>query len=154
VDPLLADAEAALADPGSAAAPAEDRAGLRMACARTLYVEGRTEEAARQLEAARALLTAPAGSRGTARLLGEALAGLASIRLLLDAPDAAEEAARAALEALEGAVDDPWDETAWHAAVVLVRILRARGATEEAERLMTAHEVTEDELEAWTGWED
>lgn len=183
VGALLADAEAALAGAEATAAPVEDRAGLRFACARVLYAEGRTEEAAGQLEAARALLTAPTpvgaatrdgaadagGGRAAAagrettdgtgldkavRLLGDVLAGLASIRLLLGAPDAAEEAARAALDVPAGGEDDPWDETAWHAAVVLVRILRARGATAEAERVTAEYEVTEDELEAWTGWEN
>jgi tetratricopeptide (TPR) repeat protein len=173
LDGLLTDAMAALATAEAATAPAEDRAGLRFACARALYAARRTAEAAQQLDEARALLTAPTpgedkageageggGSAGGApageagRLLGEVLAGLASVRLLLGVPDAAEEAARAALNVLGTRLDDPWDETSWHAAVVLVRTLRARGATREAERVSAEYELTEDELEGWTGWED
>jgi tetratricopeptide (TPR) repeat protein len=158
VDGLLAEVEAALTGPEAAKAAAEDRAGLRFTGARALYDTGRTAETADQLEQARTLLTAgtPDGGRsGAARdLLGCVLAGLASVRLLLDAPDAAEAAARAALDVLAGTEDDPWNESRWHAAVVLVRILRARGALTEAERLMAEHEVEADEADGWTGWED
>ncbi len=158
MDGLLAEVESALTGPEAAKATAEERAGLRFTGARALYDTGRTAETADHLEQARTLLTAetPDGGRsGAAReLLGHVLAGLASVRLLLGAPDAAEAAARAALDVLAETEDDLWNETRWHAAVVLVRILRARGAVAEAGQLMTEHEVEADEVDGWTGWED
>ncbi|MEU1593321.1 hypothetical protein ABZ468_10755 [Streptomyces sp. NPDC005708] len=155
---LLAEAESALAEPGT---PVESRAGLLHACARMLHHDGRLTEAATHLATARDLLAgasaAPSAQSAqsaetaeTAELLGEILTALAGVRLRLGAPDAAEEAARAALD-LTTDPDDPWNEARWNAVVVLVRSLRARGARTEAEQLMADHGLDEEDLDEWDG---
>ncbi|OIJ64753.1 hypothetical protein [Streptomyces mangrovisoli] len=141
---LLADAEAALTEPDL---PAEERAHLLSVCARVLLRAGRTTEAAKHLSAARDLLSGPSvtPSAECVELLGEVLSTLAAIHLHLGDPGAARATARAAIDVLDP--DDPWDETHWNAAVLLVRSLRELGELAEAERLTAEYEVEEDDLE-------
>ncbi|MFE6866706.1 hypothetical protein ACFVFS_09125 [Kitasatospora sp. NPDC057692] len=105
---------------------------------------GRHREAADRLRTARTLLehrlTAdPAAAEDLAEELCEVLTDLGEEHLRLNDPPAAEEAARAAL----AAVDD--EAHTWDAALLLVRLLRSRGATAEGTALMAAHGITEDD---------
>ncbi|MFB7470180.1 hypothetical protein [Kitasatospora sp. NPDC056184] len=106
---------------------------------------GRHREAADRLLTARTLLehrlaADPAGTGDLTEELCDVLTDLGEEYLRLNDPPAAEEAARAALVAA--------DDTAytWDAALLLVRVLRLRGATDEAAAVMAAHEITEDEV--------
>ncbi|MEU1516865.1 hypothetical protein ABZ490_32765 [Streptomyces sp. NPDC005811] len=141
---LLAETDRALSEPGSATAPTEARAGLLYAYARALHDEGREAEAATQLSTARAVAASP-------ELLGAVLTALTGVHLRLGALGPAEETARAALTMTADC--DPWDDSRWNAALALIHTLRAVGAHEEADRLMTEHEVDAEDLEGWDGWD-
>ncbi|MER7705801.1 hypothetical protein ABTX81_23270 [Kitasatospora sp. NPDC097605] len=105
---------------------------------------GRHGEAAHRLATARTLLeqrlaTDPAAP-DTAEDLADVLTELGQEHLHLGDHAAAEEAARAALTAAEGL------GLSWDAALLTVRVLRLRGATDEAADLMATHEITEEDL--------
>jgi tetratricopeptide (TPR) repeat protein len=131
---LAAEVEAAVAGSGAGTPRA---ARLRLVLAEVLQETGRSREAVVQLEAIRKEL--PGSGPGNRPLLAHALTVLGVVRFRLGEPEAAEEAARAAL-ALE-----PDDD--WQAAVTLVLALRARGATLEANAVMEAHGLDEDDID-------
>ncbi|MFB6893066.1 hypothetical protein ACFCX4_27565 [Kitasatospora sp. NPDC056327] len=159
---ILAEARAAL-DTALAAEPPEAGPADATEVVAVLrgYVDqvraaGRHREAAERLSTARALLesglagaeaagTDPARAEHLAEELGEVLAELAEEHLRLGDPAAAEVTARAALGRAGNPDADEAGRT-WDAALLLVRVLRVRGATEEAAALMAAHDLTEEEV--------
>ncbi|MFF2659131.1 hypothetical protein ACFVUH_17405 [Kitasatospora sp. NPDC058032] len=128
--------------PTPAAVPTREVVAVLRGYVDQIRAVGRHREAADRLATARTLLehhraTGPAESDDLTDELGAVLTDLGEEHLRLNAPAAAEEAARAAL----ATADHPWDP-----ALLLVRALRLRGAGEEAAALMTAHEITEDDI--------
>ncbi|MEU6158860.1 hypothetical protein [Streptomyces sp. NPDC047130] len=131
---LTAEVTTALAEPGVDAARA---AVARLRIAHVLYRTGRYEQAAAYAEAVPEAY-ADADPEDRVRH-ARALALLAKARYRLGERAAAEEAARTSLSL--GSEDD------WEVAVALVLLLRSRGAAEEAAKVMTAHDLDEEDID-------
>ncbi|MGW0607545.1 hypothetical protein [Streptomyces sp. NPDC002640] len=131
---LTAEVTAALAEPGVDAARA---AVMRLRIAHVLYRAGRYEQAAAYVEAVPG--ASPDADPDERVRYARALALLAKARYRLGERAAAEEAARASLAL--GSEDD------WEVAVALVLTLRARGAAEEAAKVMAAHDLDEEDID-------